>query len=592
VEAQTASSASSAPPPAERLDVYSPYEQETIVDTFARLGLVRDSAPEGKTVERVEIVRLDVFEARDIVPQWLNAVEFKTRESVIRDEVLLRQGDSYRQALVDDTIRNLRRAPSVPQLSLVLAVAAAGSAPDRIVLVVITKDVNNWRANWDLVGTPGGIELLAFEPAQTNFLGTHQIPSLHFFYQPLAYTFGGSYLVPRLGNSRIALAPSVDVMFNRQGDLEGTYGHLVAGAPLYSGKAQWAWDSTVAWQDRVYRNYQDAQLPFYTDPVTQQSLPWQYRLRTYTASYELTRSFGWDINHDFTLGAGVIRGVYQSHFPGVDPRTAADFVAAHVPVSDTRVGPYLQYHSYAMRFVRVFDFDTLALQEDYRLGHDVVLRVRPTARAFGSTRDVLGLYGAAQYTWAMRDGLARISFEGSLDREPDRISDAAIQPTAHLVTPTIAGIGRIVLDSSLIWRPRNYLNLQTTLGGSDRLRGFPTNFFFGSDTISYNVEFRSRPVEIATLELAGVAFYDVGHAFTGWENFIPYQSAGFGIRSLFPWLDRTVFQADLGFPFERRDSTGRPIASVSYVISFGQAFATPTVSPTTVLPTGQGSDSP
>jgi hypothetical protein len=591
--AQTGPSRQSAPPPAERLDVYSPYERQTIAETFARMGFVRDDAPEGKTVERVETVRLDVFEPRDIVPQWLNAVEFKTREHVIRDEVLVREGDPYRQALVDDTIRNLRRAPSVPQLSLVLAVAAAGSAPDRVVLVVIVKDVNNWRANWDLVGTPGGVELFALEPAQTNFLGTHQIPSAHFIYLPLTYTFGGSYLVPRLGRSRIAVAPSVDVMVNRQGHLEGTYGQLVAGAPLYSGTAQWAWDSTVAWQDRILRLYQDAQLGEYSDPATHQTIPTQYRARTFIANYALTRSFGWDINHDFTVAASVSRGVYQNQFPGADPKTAADFVAKYVPVSDTRVGPYVQYHSYAMRFVRVFDFDTLALQEDYRLGHDIVLRVRPAPRAFGSTRDVLGFYGAAQYTWAMRDGLARISLQATLDREPDRISDAAIEPTAHLVTPTIAGLGRIVLDSSLVWRPRNYLNVTTTLGGSDRLRGFPTNFFVGADTVSYNVEFRSRPVEIATLELAGVAFFDVGHAFTGWDQFIPYQSAGFGIRALFPWLDRTVFQADLGFPFEHPlDSRGSPIAPFSYVISFGQAFVTPTVAPTPVLPTGQGPDSP
>ena len=109
-----------------------------------------------------------------------------------------------------------------------------------------------------------------------------------------------------------------------------------------------------------------------------------------------------------------------------------------------------------------------------------------------------------------------------------------------------------------------------------------------------NVELRSRPVEILSMELAGVAFYDVGDAFTTWNEFVPYQTVGAGIRTLFTWLDRTVFQADIGFPIARPidPATGVPIPPYSFILSFGQAFATPTTAPKPVLPTGQGPDSP
>jgi len=105
------------------------------------MGLKQDPSPEGKVVERVEVAPLDVFEERDVLPRWLNVFHATTRKGVVRQEVLLREGDRYQQVLVDDTIRNLRRLPGVPQLSAVLVVAAAGSAPGRVVLVVITKDV-------------------------------------------------------------------------------------------------------------------------------------------------------------------------------------------------------------------------------------------------------------------------------------------------------------------------------------------------------------------------------------------------------------------------------------------------------------------
>ena len=592
--------AQSAPPPAERLRDYSPYELQTIGEVLGDLRLTQEPSPEGKVIERIEVVPLDVFEQRDVLPRWLNVFHMTTRKGVIRQEVLLREGEPYQQALVDDTIRNLRRLPGVPQLSAVLVVAAAGSAPGRIVLVVITKDVWSLRLNWDVVADPGGLDELVLQPSETNFLGTHQILGATFVLQPETYTFGAHYTVPSLARTRVAMQVSADVMINREsGNPEGSYGTLVAGEPLYAGNTEWAWDGTVSWQDVFLRRYVNAQLSAFVDPQTKQRLPFEYHARTTGATYEVTRSFGWDVDHDFTLAAGINRAVYEVPTPGagVSATTVSDFQNQYVPLSDTRVGPSLQYHTYDMRFLRVINFDTLALQEDYRLGHDIVLRAYPSFKALGSTRDVMGLYGAVQYTWAVRDGLFRASFQSTTEPQADKnwaIADAAILPAAHLATPSFLGFGRLVVDGSLLYRFRNYLNQTSILGGADRLRGFPTNFFVGSSVMTYNVELRTRPVEILSMELGGVAFFDVGNAFTGLSNFIPYQSVGVGIRTLFPWLDRTVFQADIGFPVERPldPSTGAAIPSYSFIISFGQAFSTPTVAPAPVLPTGQGPDSP
>lgn len=583
------------PPPAERRQVYSPYEQQTIDEVLKDLHQTPAQSPEGKIVESVEVVPLDVFEPRDVLPTWLNAFHVTTRKYVIAREVLLHPGDRYSQVLVDDTIRNLRRLPGVPQLSLVVIVPTVGSTPDHVRLVVITKDVWSLRLNWNVVGTLGGFDELAFEPAETNFLGTHQIVGAAFVLEPSAYTIGATYTAPRLGTSRVAMQAAANVMINRDtGAAEGTYGQLVAGQPLFSGKTPWAWDSSVAWQDVIQRRYENAQPVYFYDPDTGQAVPFQYRSRVFAANYEVTRSFGWDVNHDFTFGVGLSRGVYQVGFPTANPKTLADFARAAVPVSDTRVGPSVQYHTYEMRFVRVIDFDTLALQEDYRLGHDIVVRVYPSFRAFGSSRDVLGLYAAAQYTWAVRDGLFRVAVQSTTEPEIDRIADASLVPFAHLVTPTIGSFGRIVVDGTLLWRWRNYLNQTTILGGDDRLRGYPTNFFLGQNVLSYNVEFRTRPVEVFSMELGGVAFFDAGDAFTAWNQLVPYQSVGVGARTLFPWLDRTVFRVDLGFPMEHPidPSTGARIPPLNFLITFGQAFSTPTVAPPPVLPTGQTADAP
>jgi hypothetical protein len=575
------------PPPAERAQVYSPYEIETIGLALGSVQAHIDPHPEGKLVEHVDVIPLEVIEKRDPAPRFLNVFHATTRKEVIRRELLLREGEPYRQVLADDTLRNLRR---LPELSLVLVVATRGSAPDRVGVVIVTKDVWSLRAGWNVVGTPGGVEQFDIAPTETNLFGTHQTILAEYIYEPAAHTFGVGYTIPRLAGSRVAAIAFAYASFDRaKNAFNGSYGSLVMGEPLYSGRAPWAWDATVAWEDLVIRRYQNARLATYeaSNTPSAPSIPFEYRHRQFRAVYDLTRSFGWDTKHDFTITAGVTHNVYLTDFPGADPRTVADFVSTQVPVNDTRVGPTLRYHLYANRYLRVIDFETLALQEDFRLGPDIVVSGAPSFRALGATRNVVDLYGAAQYTVPMRDGLARVFVITDTQLDGDRVADGLFNPGAHIVTPTIAGIGRLVAHGALVWRYRNYLNTLDTLGGGTQLRGYPTNFFIGKDLLTYNVEARTRPVEILSCELAGVAFYDVGNAFSGLDHLRPYQSLGFGVRVLFPQLDRIVFRADVGFPLERPlDSTMRPIAPYAFLVTFAQAFNVPSIDPQPVLPTG------
>lgn len=571
-----------APPPAERAEVFSIYERETIGAALDARRLRRDSSPEGKIIEGIDVVPLDVVEPRDPLPLSLNWFHATTRPFVVRREMLLVEGDRYQQVLVDETIRNLRR---LLQLSLVLVVAAEGSAPDRVRVVVLTKDVWSLRLNWNAVVTPGGIELAHARPSEINLFGTHQTLRADIVYDPRTWAIGAGYVVPRIGDSRVALTASADVVVNQTtGSPEGSFGSVVAGQPLYSALDRWAWDSTVAWSDRVQRRFENARLALFKSPTTGNLLPEEYRERVYTLRPEVTRSFGWDNKNDVTAAFLVDRRTYATDFHDVD------FEATRVPVSDTRVGPSLQWHAYTKRYVRVIDFDTLALQEDYRLGHDVVVIVQPSFRAIGSTRNVLSLHAAAQYTWAIRDGVFRVAVSSLTEPEADRIADGSLEPAARLATPTIARFGRLVVDGTLLWRWRDHLNQRTIVGGDGRLRGYPTNFFLGKNAVAYNVEFRTRPVEVlSTMQLGGVAFFDAGGAADSLDRLRPFQSVGVGLRSLFPQLDRIVFRVDVGFPLVRPidPSTGAPIPPFGFLASFGQAFGTPSVSPAPVLPTGQ-----
>ncbi|HEX7600194.1 MAG TPA: hypothetical protein VF316_01270, partial [Polyangiaceae bacterium] len=235
--------------------VYSRYERETIDAALARMKARPDDAPEGKLIESVDVEPLEVVEPRDPIPdvlalpRILNFIHSTSRSRVIRQEVLQRPGARYRQALIDETCRNLR---TQPQLSLVLCFPVEGSAPDRVRVVVVTKDVWSLRLGWDLRYANGKLEHLLIAPTESNVAGTHQAITATIELNPATYSLGAQYAVPRIAGSWIQANTFANVIVNRStGGAEGSFGGFTYGQPLYSTQAKWGWDGTIQWRKDV-----------------------------------------------------------------------------------------------------------------------------------------------------------------------------------------------------------------------------------------------------------------------------------------------------------------------------------------------------
>ena len=559
---------------------YSAYEKESIRDALSANRAVVDPAPEGKLVEDIDIVTLDVIEKRDPVPGFLNVFHAKTRPYVIRREILMKPGERFSQGLCDESARNLRQ---FHQLSLVACVAEKGSQPDRVRILVVAKDVWSLRLNSDFRIAGGKIEYLALMPSEENLLGTHQTAAALFTLEPLSYSLGGRYIIPRTLGTWVRATAEASAIVNREsGRTEGSYGGVAIGQPLYSTRTEWAWSVPASWLNEVTRQYSNGTLGHFNSRRTagDDFIPFEYKTRTWTVTPSVTRSFGWEIKNDLMFGADVIRRQYDTYdLSAYNPVAAQDFLNKAIPVSDNRAGPFLQWRTYRTDFTRVLDFETLGLQEDYRLGHELYARVYPTPKVFSSTRDVIGVYGGAQYTVAMGDGLARLGVETAADYElsdraagGERVSDASVRASGRIVTPRL-GFGRLVVDALVLNRYRNYLNRINFLGGEGRLRGYPTRSFYGKDTVVYNFEFRSRPVEILTCQIGATLFYDVGDSFDGFSDMELKSSIGAGLRAMFPQLDRAVLRVDVGFPMTPGYvPSGFP---GQIVASFFQAFPMP-----------------
>jgi hypothetical protein len=556
----------------------SDYEKESL-----RLGLDEtegqiDPSPDGKVIEAVDIVTLDVIEKRDPAPNFLNWFHATSRPRVIEQDMLLRTGDRYDAALVQETERNLR---ALRQLSVVLIVPTKGASPDKVRLLVVTKDVWSLRVNWDPVIVNGALQSLYLQPSEENLFGRHKTLNGNILLGRATYSLGLGFIDPRIAGTRIAAQASANVIVNcRSGEVEGSSGAFSYGKPLYSTRTKWSWVTAAAWSVGTVRPAGtlgrsicsgDRAVPLdFASTRGNDAVPYQYHQEVLEGQMAAVRSFGTTFKNDVSFGLETDRRVYEPPDLTGRPRIVFDQFESLIPVSDTRISPFVQIHAYHNHFLRVLDLETLGLQEDYRLGHDVWLRAYPAAKAVGSSRNLLGIYGGLGYTVPLSDGLARAYATSSVQLSSIERTDAEFSAGARIVSPRLP-FGRVVLDGLILDRFENYLNPLLSLGGTTRLRGYRTQAFVGPDVIAANAEIRSRPIEILHVQVGAVAFYDVGDAFRSFATLKLRQGAGGGLRFAFPQIQRSVFRIDLGVPLDPHD----PDAETTVVAQFEQAFSVP-----------------
>lgn len=620
--------------------VLSPYEQGSLRTGLTRLKTEVEPNPEGKRVESVEVVVLDVFEPRDPAPAFLNWFHANTRDDVVRREVLLHPGQRYSALLAAESERNLRR---FIQYSVVLVTPVKGSTPDSVRILVVTKDVWSLRLSWDPAFYQGRLNSLVLSPAELNLMGSTQVVSGNITTTPNNVWLGVTYYVPRVGGSRISSSISANAQLNcRTGDLEGGSGTFSYGKPLFSTRTAWAWGVSATYNNQVVRPYADAtasicsapgplgvsvaldpNLPSGVAPTQVAYVPNVYRNESLTSQIGFTRSFFVKDKINVSFGLESLRArnaplgrpsdVYtgEASFSLGDPGLAcwpptADcegigpvpaqqnteldrdrlqwlFEQQRLPASGFRVGPYAQLSAYKTSFVRLLNVNTLGLQEDVQLGHNVSLKIYPAVRPLAS-RNLLGTIASADYTLPISGGFARLGATSTIEvsGEDDELAKVGVARSTnasarlefrwYLATPTI-GFGRFVMGTSFADQPQwRYAPLQYSLGSTDRLRGYPPNAFVGRALFVNNLEFRTRPIEVLSASLGFVAFWDLGMAARGYRSLFEARAeriypagyevklrdriaelrvangVGAGVRVLLPQIDRQVFRVDLGFP--------------------------------------------
>ncbi len=615
------------PSPAGALDLKQKYEEQLVGWALGKTGLQRDPRPGGKVIERVVIVREDIIAESDFWPNFFNWFHVKTRDHVVRQELLLGRGKVWNPALVAESERNLRK---LFVLAVVRAVACKSSSPGKVVLLVVTKDLWSIRLNnkFSMVGSV--VQSFLTQPTEQNFLGRNKQVSLRLKLQQLQlngfvlrdkFSIGQLYVDERVLGSRLYLAEVFDLVFSGQvpcggyssansaagmdvlrrftndqwcpdsshGDLEGVYGYLRLWRPLYSLATKWgfgAWFWANARQVRLYRQPGPMlRTARYDSPggVTR-FIPRVYDVEEIFGAANVVRSFGRENKLDMYAGLAAYSYRYMApdNFP-YDEAARRWYATTYLPLSQDAAFAFVTYHARATRYVKLRDVDTFALTEDFLLGHDVKAEARFALGLSDVSHGYIEGRLEAAYRLYRGDNLLSLRLLARTAYMPARSAVEGFFVNYHLDAEVKNAfprlwIGRFHVRLRSTMRHNDLFNSSSYLGGDTGLRGYPSLHFEGENLLVVNAEYRSLPINFFTLHLGFVLFYDGGAVYGGpdprdptrEQPFVYRQTLGLGIRALFPQFDREVLRVDFGFPMSGDAGEVGTWFSVSFAQVWGQ----------------------
>lgn len=556
----------------------SDFEREVRAAVLNERGWILDEAPAGKIIESIEVHVVEPFDGRDPVPDWVNVLHVNSRDYVVKQELALETGQAFEQGRADDSIRNLKETY---KFSLILVTTARGSAPDRVKVVAIVKDVWSLRLQWNASVVKDRL-VLYLNPSETNLFGTHTTLGALYLLEPDRQTFGVNLYIPQVGGSNIKLLALGGPILSRDlSETEGSFGYFQYFEPLKSRFDEWAWSTGVGWRQELTRRYEGAdvrQVKIAVPDGSTLQIPETFETERMAGEYQIVRSFGSSNKTDLSLGMEAdLRRYRTEDLSAYGAPARQEFERVVLPTSDTRISPFLQVTSYSTRTHHVMNVETLALQEDLALGHHSLLRIYPASRELGSSRSLLGLAWGIGYGVPLGSGIAVATAGATIELARNDQNNVLFEGGLRAVSPSL-GPGRVHFDVVGYDRYRNYLNIAPfALGGDNRLRGYPYGFFQGDKLVAFNTEFRSVPIELFGVHVAGVAFYDAGHAADTVQELSLKQSIGAGVRFLAPQFDRTVLRLDYGL------ALSEGYRGFGFVFEFGQALALPTLTESSVL---------
>jgi len=537
-------------------------------------GLV-GQCPEGR-IAAVFVNRREVFERPESgaaqrlawAYDFANRVHTKTREDVIRRELLFREGDCYDAVLIADSERVLRATPFIARAEIFATREADGT----VRVLVDTRD--EWSTRPELrLETGGGLSLKALELREDNLAGTGQHVAIYTRESEGEREYGVSYATPQLARTRW------DLQLAGGKTSAGYFVSQLLAYPFVGETGPWAIRQQFGYHDRFFEYFVPRQ---HGDGLA------RILFGERRSSFDAGAVYRFGPRRHLNLIGGALAAEWIQYDEGARFATREDSINApaavleRFPRQDTvqsiRAVAILGRRS--IGFVQRRGIDAVNTTEDIPLGTEVEVALGMGLGIFGTDRDAtvnIGLLTGGEYRGLL--GGMRVVTEAKRNLESkgtgSEWSDMLTQLDAwsywrpspesrHTWVAAVSGVGG--------WQTTT--PFQATLGRRSGLRGFQDHLFPGEQRVVIALEHRRYlPWSYVRFgELGTVMFANAGKIWQGRDPYgvnSPFEVAvGAGLRHAFPSGSRRTYRLDVAIPVAG-DIPGRRIAIIAGV---GQAI--------------------
>jgi hypothetical protein len=575
---------------------FSSLERLSIRRALAAHGLEIEPAPWDKIVGRIRIHNEDVFAENNWL-RFFNNFHFTTRDSTIRGELTIEEGQVWNDDLIAESARRLKD----PLYTGVVALLPVKSGDAGYVdLLVVTRDIWSLRFNTQYTIQQGSLTTLSTSLSENNFLGRRKTIAFAVFMDQGSVTVGPLYIDKNFLGQHVDFRFRVDRIFTRQsldivapdlvtrvpsGDpgglqddgtfrTEGSQATIALNKTLWSLASKWGGGGSFTYRNAINRAYRSTGLRGIDDPSTEELelLPHQYRMRTWSVRASATRQWGTEYKQQLELGHAVSNQAPSllPTFPA-DPGLRAFFVSSVFPREELVSSPFVEWSIFRAKFRTMRNVDTLDLAEDIRLGPNLAVGIQRSLEALGADANFTRPSITMGYTFPWTDdGFVRISAGGQLRIQDGSTIDNTATAQIRVVTPSV-DMFRVVAQVHTETRWNDTQNAFYSVGAENGLRGYPIGAFLGDRRFVGQAEIRTHPVPFWVLRLGGAAFYEIGGAASSYNTMQLHQDIGVGFRMLIPQTARDLFRFDFAKPLDGDQDCPIP-GNICFIAGFDSYF--------------------
>jgi outer membrane protein assembly factor BamA len=547
-----------------------PQDPKDIV--YTKDGIENLEKFEGKTIRNITINVTDVFEepTDNRLFATANSIKINTNDSVVRRELLFKEGDTFSAFRIKESERVLRQLRF--NRDPIITPKMVG---DYVDIDVKTQDT------WTLIPTfnyssGDGSGSKSVGISESNILGLGKRAELLVSDEENRRTFEGIYDDWRVMNSkvRMVLANFYRADGNRfVGLIESPYRTLL-------DKHSWSFDADIA--DNIGKLWSGGNERFI------------YRRN----SVDLGANYSWSLGpreHQERITLGLDYEDSEFKLP-----TAQDYIDANVDQSDIVedptllaknrkfVGPRFSYESLEPRFIQMRYIDRFDRPDDYDIGRNFSFSGTTAFSELGSIEDAL-LFNLNQ-TAGMKFSSSSFlrgelgfsgrntygDFENTLFRAESKYYNVLGDVR---VKDIFLGKHTLAFGYSLDFANKLDQDREFLLGADSGLRGYDSRTFTGDKRFILNIEDRVHIAEDVwkLMSFGAAAFVDVGgstyDSFSSLFKEDLYGDAGIGLRFAFPRSSggRTL-RIDFAVPF-RDGQDGSNAYEVRLIFAGGQTFS-------------------